>query len=82
MATTQEMIQEWFERGKEMGATHMIVVCDTLDYEDYPTYVLPNEDPRAKYNDIHGKNMQTVMKVYDLRKDMNEQLNRSRCFEF
>lgn len=33
MGTTQQEISEWFDRGVKEGATHMIVVCDTFDYE-------------------------------------------------
>lgn len=43
MSTTQDMIQEWF---------------------------------------IRGKNMQSVMEVYNLSMDMQKQLNRHRCFEY
>lgn len=37
--TTQDDIREWFLAGTELAATHLIVVCDTFDHEDYPVYV-------------------------------------------
>jgi len=37
--TTKENIQQWFEEGLELGASHLLVVCDTFDHEDYPVYV-------------------------------------------
>lgn len=72
MQTTPEMIREWLEEGKEAGATHVIVVCDTFDYEDYPVHVMPKEDVIKKADEYRGKNMQTVMKVYDLSKDVED----------
>lgn len=29
----------WLAQGKRLKATHLIVVCDTYDYEDYPVFV-------------------------------------------
>ena len=78
MATTRQDLREWFERGVEDGATHMIVVCDTFSYEDYPVYVMPGEDARAKFNEHQnpGK-MSSVMEVYNLSQDKEEQLKTS-----
>lgn len=72
--TTKAEIEEWFKRGLQQKATHMLVVCDTFDYGDYPVYVKSDEDCREEYDRCHGKNMQTVMEVYDLRKDMHTQI--------
>jgi hypothetical protein len=82
MSTTREDIRAWFKEGKKKKATHMIVVCDTFDYEDYPVYVQKNEDVReveAKYN---GKGMQRVMEVYNLSKNFETQLNEERSFNY
>lgn len=80
--TSYEMIQEWIIRGKDMGATHLIVACDGWDYDDYPVFVMPGEDARSKADEYNGKNMQSVMEVYNLSMDIQEQLNRHRCFEY
>lgn len=73
MAATVEMLKGWFERGLEQKATHMIVACDTFDWEDYPVYVAKGEDARKRAKEYDGKNMQKVMEVYDLRKPWAEQ---------
>ena len=40
MAATYEEIKGWLDEGrKRKDITHMIVVCDTWDHEDYPVYV-------------------------------------------
>ncbi len=62
MAVTLEEFNEWKARGTAMGATHLISVCDTWDYEDYPVFVMPTE----KLDDKVAKastNMQRVNEV-------------------
>ncbi len=66
-------LMAWFQEGVEKKATHMIVVVDTFDYEDYPAYVMEGEDVREREKQFQG-NMQRVMEVYDLRKDMESQM--------
>jgi hypothetical protein len=86
MGTTQKEISEWFDRGLAQGATRMIVVCDTFGNEDYPSYVMPDQDVRNVAENQYGfpnmKNMQRVMEVYDLRKDKATQLNEHRAFNW
>lgn len=56
MGTTREDITGWLHRGQEKGATHMIVVCDTFDWSDYPVFVMPGEAAREiaeKNNGLH-----------------------------
>ncbi|MBI2064724.1 MAG: hypothetical protein HYT62_01580 [Candidatus Yanofskybacteria bacterium] len=82
MATTQADIRGWLNEAKKMKATHVIVVCDTFDWEDYPVYVASNEDVRKKYSEYNGPNMQKVMEVYSLKIDIESQLNERRAFHF
>jgi hypothetical protein len=82
MATTKEDIKEWFKRGKKQKATHLIVVCDTFDHEDYPVYVKKKEDIHEKCGKYDGKNMQRVMEVYNLNKPMQPQLDEQRSFNY
>ena len=80
MSATKQDIKHWIEKGKKMGATHLIVACDTFDYENYPVFVLPEEDANEKYEAKMGINMQTVDEVYDLQKDVDAQLSEHRAF--
>ncbi len=83
MPTTKEDIREWLQRGKELGATHMIVVCDTFDHEDFPVYVLLGEDARKihdQYND--AGQMSRVMEVYSYARNLDEQLAGGRVYNF
>lgn len=80
MSTTREEIRQWFLEGQRSGKTHMVVVCDTFDYEDYPVYVYPNGDVHKVVEAYDGKNMQRVMEVYALFLDMESQLAEHRAF--
>jgi len=81
MAATLQDLKEWFDEGVKAKATHMIVVCDTFDYEDYPVYVKPGQDARAATaaeND--GEHMKRVMEVYNLSKPWPK--SAGRCWDF
>ena len=78
--TTQAEIGEWFDRGVEQGASHMLVVCDTFDYEDYPSFVDTVDEARKVF--AKPGDMQRVMEVYNLSMDKETQLNQNRVFNF
>lgn len=82
MGTTREDIRSWLERAKQNGATHLIVVCDTYDHEDYPVEVKPGQDARKVYNDHNGPNMQRCMEIYNLSMDIEKQLLEHRAHNF
>ena len=81
MRTTQDDIRGWLERAKPEH-THMIVVCDTYDWEDYPVYVSKDESVQEVFAEYHGPNMQRVMEVYNLSMDHEKQLTEGRAFNF
>ena len=80
MGTTKTTISRWFESGKRMKATHMLVVCDMLNHENYPVYVKKTEDVHEKYKEYDGSNMQKVLEVYSLSRPMEMQLQEVRAF--
>ena len=75
--TTRAEIDDWFDRGVKQRATHMLVVCDTFDHEDYPVFVMTRADCLAKYKS--PGEMQRVMEVYDLTADKAAQLRETRA---
>jgi thiaminase len=78
MATTRDDIQTWWcERPKT--TTHMIVVCDTYDHEDYPVYVTQGQDVHEKLAE-HSKDMQRVMEVYSAALPFEAQLREHRAY--
>ncbi len=77
MAATREDISAWFDSGIEQKARHMIVVCDSFDYDDYPVFTTTDDECLRRYK--NPGEMQRVMEVYDLRDDKNEQLSERRA---
>jgi len=74
MACTREDRKRWLEEAKKAGASHMLVVCDTFDYEDYPVNIMPGENARAKAEQYTPDTMQRVMECFSLSMDFDEQL--------
>lgn len=82
-AATRSEIRNWLNEGRDnKDITHMIVVCDTFDYNDYPVYVKKEEDVREKYSKYDGQNMQRVMEVYSFGLNLENQLNERRAKHF
>ena len=81
MTATTSDISRWFDSAIEQQATHMIVVCDTYDWEDYPVYVNKPDDVHEIEYKIKG-NMQKVMEVYKMSMDKNQQMNQHRAFNY
>ena len=82
MSTTKLDLRRWFDIGVKQKATHMIVAVDSFDHEDYPVYVLPDDDIHDKINEVRMSPMQRIMEIYDLGMDRTEQLNEHRAFHF
>lgn len=71
----QEMVETWLKEGKEKGATHCLIICDTWDladgFEDYPLYVYEGEDvenEKKLYQDSSG--IERLLHCYELSKDI------------
>lgn len=80
MAATREDISKWFDEGKNAGKSHMVVVCDTWDYDDYPVFVDSADEARQKV--ANPGQMQRAMEVYRLSDDKQEQMGLHRCFRY
>ena len=82
MAVDKNTLRQWFQRGVQHGATHMIVMCDQFDYDDYPVYVAVGEDAHEIVHKKESHSMQKVMEVYNLGLDMESQMNEFRAFNY
>lgn len=82
MPATKLDVKRWFDTGVKLKATHMIVAVDSFDFEDYPVYVLSNDDIHDKINEVRMSPMQRIMEIYDLAMDRTDQLNEHRAFHF
>ena len=77
--TTKAQISEWYEEALRVKATHMIVVTDTFDWDDYPVYVIQTQDINAEVAK-HTENMQRVTEVYMMSMDKDKQLAETRAY--
>ncbi len=83
MATTRDDIRHWFDRGVTLGHTHLVVWCDTYDWEDYPEfYTGTAEEIRSKVSELNGTNMRKHMETYNLSMDREAQLNQHRAHNY
>ena len=79
MSTTMEDIREWLGR-RERHHTHMIVVCDEFDHEDYPMWVDGSLSCQEVVDMINRQPMQRIIEVYNLGEDLETQLNEIRAY--
>jgi hypothetical protein len=80
VATNHVEIAQWLAHAKAEGASHMLVVCDGFDYEDYPVLVMPGEDVEKKVDEYNALGMQNVMEVYHMQIDLAMQLGQVRAW--
>lgn len=82
MAATRDDIRGWLNRSRSEGATHMLVVTDTYDYDDFPVSVFPGENPSEKMDEYRKDHR--VMEVYSLtgKHDLEFQLREHCAFHF
>jgi hypothetical protein len=79
-AATRQDIEDWWDEGFRNGATHLIVVCDTYDYDDYPIWVLLDEDVGEIVNRVRSRPLARIMEVYSYALDREYQLNEHRAW--
>ncbi len=79
--TTREEIRKWLQTGLETGATHVIIVCDLMSFEDYPVYVKEPESAHDSANAIR-KRGERIMEVYSMKLDIEAQLSEQRAFHY
>lgn len=80
MAAHLEDIQGWLKQAERQNCTHLIVVCDTFDHEDYPVYVKQGEEVNQHIEHYRHASMQQIMEVYNMSMDLNAQLKERRAY--
>ena len=66
MAANEKQIFEWIDQARKEGATHIVSVCDTFSYDDYPVYVMPGDDLDEIKSKYDGQNMQRINEVIEI----------------
>jgi hypothetical protein len=80
--TTKQEIREWLQAAALEGGTHVVIVCDQFDHEDFPVTVKPSQNAKAVAESYDKQSMHKVMEVYDLSKDLDAQLAEQRAFNY
>jgi hypothetical protein len=80
MVASKSDIRRFWKRFEPENHSHMIVVCDTYDYDDYPVFVPKNKDVNEVIEDYRNKSMQRVMEVYSGSIDFEKQLKEDQCW--
>lgn len=59
-------IRSAYFKGIDLGASHMIVSHNTVDFDQMATYVMPGEDPREVFrsSDAHRSGFRVVDECY------------------
>lgn len=66
MTASLEEVNEWKRKGIEMGATHIVSVCDKFSWEDYPVYIMPDQSVDQEKHKYNGDNMQKINEIIEL----------------
>ena len=77
--TTKNAIRKWFRDGEKRGFSHLIIVCDTFENEDYPVYV----SATANVHEVikkYDNDMQHIMEVYSYALDLKTQLTEGQAY--
>jgi hypothetical protein len=82
MTATRKEIEGWLDDlYNSKNATHMLVMCDQFDYEDYPVYVYEGQDPRKVRDDLLG-DLTGFHECFNKSLDKQFQLNEHRAVHF
>ena len=85
MTATRQDIEWWVKSAQNKGASHVIIVHDTFDNDNFPLYIMPGEDPREVFNEKYIKDRKpceaayAADECYDLSLNIQEQLQERRA---
>ncbi len=77
--TTRDTILSWLRKAQVGGHSHVIVVCDEFDHEDFPVFCKDREEAlkqRAHYDNLK---MHRIMEIYDLSLSLDSQMAEHRA---
>lgn len=66
MVATLQDVNDWKNTAKELGATHIISVCDTFDWDDYPVYIMPDDKLDEKIKYYENASMQKINEIIEI----------------
>lgn len=87
MTATRKDIREWLDEGLEKGATHVVIVHDHWDHENFPLYIMPGQDARETFRKQYERTGPNEAKYsadecYNLSRDIEKQLAERRAYHW
>lgn len=84
MTASLSDIKGWLNQGIEKGATHVVVVHDLYDHDNFPLYIMPGQDARETFKKGYGNTRPNETgygadECYNLSMDIDEQLSERRA---
>ena len=70
---TEKDIKRWYDEGRKLGATHMVVVSDVSIFEEQPRYIMKGENRYEKMAALKLKRLK-VGPLYDLAVNLEPQM--------
>lgn len=81
-ATKSDLIS-WFKQGVDLKKDHMIVLCDQIDWYDFPVFTGSLGEFKQEYKKYSSKHSAIkIIEVYDLNMSMDEQMEEMRAFYY
>lgn len=81
-ATKSDLIS-WFKIGVESKENHMIVLCDQIEWYDFPRYTSGLEEFKREFKKYSKpQSAIKIIEVYDLNINMDEQMKEYRAFHY
>jgi len=85
MTATRSDIEGWLKQGEKLGATHVVIVHDTFDHDNFPMYIMPGQEARQEFFEKYQKGRKpgeaayAADECYDLSLNIEDQLNERRA---
>ena len=74
MRYDNDAANRWFQTGREQGATHLLVILDTVDYEYFPIYVFHGQDIESEKQAYNRMSRIQIHATFDLSQDIEDKL--------
>ena len=80
MSASRKDIESWITEAQRQKASHLLIITDTFDYDNYPVFAHGKKDCQKKIKEYNSKNMQKVEEVYSVRRSIKKQLKENRSW--
>ena len=81
MTCSYDDITRWLTEAERKGATHLIVGLDPFDHDNFPIFVMPGEDAKARYDKLYADG-NAADEVYNMNMDLARQRREFRALNF